>query len=221
MRSERTKSQLRAEAKGIRRAKQVMARPAPVRQAAPVRTARKATPKPRPSRSTPAPALAPLRRQLAQWVLSRRTTADFRAVRLASGKPRSESARQKDLTDWARTQLGVSGGSPKQVKYARSIPIDPKQPWCSTFLAYGLRKQGKKPPANAAYSGAWLNWKGGKRVSKPRRGDLVVYDWGDGGLTDHVAIYEGRDRVIGGNQDNRVTRAPARLESAVGIVRPK
>jgi cell wall-associated NlpC family hydrolase len=51
-------------------------------------------------------------------------------------------------------------------------------------------------------------------------GDLVIFDWGDGGITDHVAIYAGKGQVIGGNQGNRVSKVPLSRPNIVGVVRP-
>lgn len=127
------------------------------------------------------------------------------------------------LASWAKSQLGVQEGSKRQRYYASRLGLSASLPWCSIFVANGLRRQGKSLPKNPAYSGAWLNWKGGRRVktSQVRPGDLVIYDWGDGGITDHIAVYEGNGRVIGGNQSNAVTRAPAKLGQAVAVIRPK
>lgn len=128
------------------------------------------------------------------------------------------------LVSWARSQLGTREGSKRQRYYATRLNQNPNDPWCSIFVANALRAKGvRNVPSNLAYSGAWMNWKGGKRVktSQVRPGDLVIYDWGDGGITDHVAIYEGNGRVIGGNQSNNVTRAPAKLNQAVAVIRPK
>jgi cell wall-associated NlpC family hydrolase len=128
-----------------------------------------------------------------------------------------------NLASWAQSQLGVREGSKRQRYYASRLGLSASLPWCSIFVANGLRRQGKSLPKNPAYSGAWMNWKGGKRVktSQIRPGDLVIYDWGDGGITDHIAVYTGNGRVVGGNQSNAVTRAPAKLNQAVAVIRPK
>lgn len=133
------------------------------------------------------------------------------------------SSTASNLASWAKSQLGVKEGSKRQRYYASRLGLSASLPWCSIFVANGLKRQVKSLPSNPAYSGAWLNWKGGKRVSKGsiRPGDLVIYDWGDGGITDHIAIYEGNGRVVGGNQSNAVTRAPAKLGQAVAVIRPK
>jgi cell wall-associated NlpC family hydrolase len=80
---------------------------------------------------------------------------------------------------------------------------------------------GIKLPANPAYSGAWLDWGGGTKINRSQiqPGDLVVFDWGDGGRTDHVAIFAGGNRVLGGNQGNKVSYMPYDKSHVVGVVR--
>lgn len=129
----------------------------------------------------------------------------------------------QDLLRWARGQIGTPEGSSKQIRWAQALGFYAGLPWCSIFLAYGLKTVASNVelPANPAYSGAWLHWTGGKRISKSnlRPGDLVIFDWGDGGRTDHVAIYAGRDHVIGGNQGNKVSSVPLNSAAIVGCVR--
>ena len=152
------------------------------------------------------------------------TTSTGGGVAAPNTAPRQPSAGTgSNLASWAKSQLGVQEGSKRQRYYASRLGLSASLPWCSIFVANGLRRQGKSLPSNPAYSGAWLNWKGGRRVktSQIRPGDLVIYDWGDGGITDHIAVYEGNGRVIGGNQSNAVTRAPAKLGQAVAVIRPK
>lgn len=124
---------------------------------------------------------------------------------------------------WAKSQVGTKEGSKHQRWYANHLGYSPSLPWCSIFVATGLKHLGVSLPSNPAYSGSWMNWKGGSRVKKQniRPGDLIIYDWGDGGITDHVAIYAGNGKRIGGNQSNAVTRAGASLGQAVAIIRPK
>lgn len=133
-----------------------------------------------------------------------------------------ETARIADMIEWAEDQVGVDEGSARQVKYARELNYSPTLPWCSIFIAYGLKRLKLPLPTNPAYSGAWLAWSGGKRISQDELspGDIVVYDWGDGGRTDHVALYIGNGLTIGGNESNTVRKQGARLGNAVGFARP-
>jgi uncharacterized protein (TIGR02594 family) len=134
------------------------------------------------------------------------------------------SSSASDLLTWAKTQLGTTEGSRKQIDYAKTLGYSASLPWCSIFVAYGLKRvdHDVKLPPNPAYSGAWLDWEGGTKVNKSSMiaGDLVIFDWGDGGITDHVAIYAGKSQVIGGNQGNRVSKVPLSRPNIVGVVRP-
>lgn len=130
----------------------------------------------------------------------------------------------KGIVGWAERQVSTQEGSRKQVRWAKNVGVSASLPWCSVFVANALRKTGHKSlPSNPAYSGAWLDWKGGKKVNLKhiKKGDIVVFDWGDGGITDHVAIYAGGGKVIGGNQSNAVTKVGLSKGNVVGVVRPK
>lgn len=126
---------------------------------------------------------------------------------------------------WALANNGASEGSNRQRRWNEAAGVSADAPWCSTFIAYGLRNAGIEPPPNPAYSGAWLEWGGGKKVDNlndAQAGDLLVFDWGDGGITDHVAAYLGNGQMIAGNNSNNsvgVSSVPA--GNLVGIVRPK
>jgi uncharacterized protein (TIGR02594 family) len=132
--------------------------------------------------------------------------------------------KNKGIVGWAERQVNTQEGSRKQVRWAKNVGVSASLPWCSIFVANALRKNGYKHlPSNPAYSGAWLDWKGGKKTNLKhiKKGDIVVFDWGDGGITDHVAIYAGGGKVIGGNQSDAVTKVPLSKGNVVGVVRPK
>ena len=141
-------------------------------------------------------------------------------------KPKAQtvpsSAGADGMVAWAKSQLGTKEGSRKQKWYANKMGVPASVPWCSVFVGVGLKHFGASLPANPAYSGSWIGWKGGKKVgrSQIRPGDLIIYDWGDGGITDHVALYVGNGKRIGGNQSNAVTTANADLGQSVAIIRP-
>jgi hypothetical protein len=129
----------------------------------------------------------------------------------------------KDIVEWAKAQVGTTEGSAKHQKWAGDLGYSTSLPWCSIFIGYGIKHSADLPlPLNPAYSGAWLDWSGGTEVSKSQivPGDIVVFDWGDGGLTDHVALYVGGGQVIGGNQSNKVSRVPWNKARTVGVVHP-
>lgn len=128
------------------------------------------------------------------------------------------------LVNWADNVLGTNEGSPRQSKWAAAAGISPSTAWCSAFVAYGLRKEGYALPSDPAYSGSWLNWNQGQHIKsykKAKPGDLLIFDWGDGGITDHVAIYAGHGQMISGNDSNNsVGKSSVPTGNIVGIVRP-
>jgi cell wall-associated NlpC family hydrolase len=128
----------------------------------------------------------------------------------------------------AKRWIGTDEGSKRQSAWAAAAGISSSTAWCSAFVAAVLRASGvKNLPSNPAYSGAWLDWAGGANLhttnlGRARPGDLLIFDWGDGGITDHVGIYVGNGRyVAGNNSDNSVGEAPVPSGNIVGIVRPK
>ena len=130
---------------------------------------------------------------------------------------KSVTGKSSNIVKIAAKDLGTGEGS-------KSWAGSPSLPWCSLFVNHVLAKAGYKDlPVDAAYSGAWLDWGKGKSVSQKhmKPGDVVVFDWGDGGRTDHVAIYAGNGEVIGGNQSDSVTKVPLTTSAIVGVIRPK
>lgn len=127
---------------------------------------------------------------------------------------------------WASSVRNTREGSVRQRRWNAAAGVSALAPWCSTFIAYGLKLVGITPPADPAYSGSWLSWEGGEQVdggykdAKP--GDLLIFDWGDGGRTDHVAAYLGGGRMIAGNNSNNTVGISSVPEgNIVGVVRPK
>lgn len=133
----------------------------------------------------------------------------------------------RGAVEWASSVIGTKEGSGAQRRWAEAVGVSPAVAWCSVFIAAVLREAGVKDiPAEAAYSGAWLNWKGGTNLhttnlAAARPGDLIILDWGDGGITDHIGLYAGNGEYIAGNNsNNEVGRGPVPTANIVGIVRP-
>lgn len=140
------------------------------------------------------------------------------------GRGSSGTGDADKMVKWAISNVGVTEGSAKHRKWASDIGNSVGDPWCAIFIAYGLKHVcGMELPATAAYTGDWLTWSGGRRVSpsNPEPGDLMIYDWGDGGRTDHIDLYIGDGECIGGNEGpGAVVRAPFDSSQVVGCVRP-
>lgn len=138
----------------------------------------------------------------------------------------SKDNKKKKFLAFLHAQVGVAEGSALQRKWAADLGYSWTLPWCSIFMATGLVTAGFPPswlPTNPAYSGAWINWAHGKRVSWADReaGDLLIFDWGDGGITDHVAAYVGDDMKIGGNESDKVSAPnPVPVGNLVAVIRP-
>ena len=127
---------------------------------------------------------------------------------------------------WLEGTVGMTEGSAGRIAEARDLGYDPSLPWCSIHVAYGLIHHGgfsrADLPANPAYSGAWLTWSKGKRVAyaDAQPGDLLIFDWGDGGITDHVATFIGQGLKIGGNENDRVEKDAVPAGAIVAVIRP-
>jgi cell wall-associated NlpC family hydrolase len=133
----------------------------------------------------------------------------------------------RKLVETADKYLGTNEGSNLQRRWANELGYSSYLPWCSIFVgqmlmeAYGWPRS--KLPGNPAYSGAWVSWSGGQRVNVSDRqpGDILVFDWGDGGLSDHVAIYAGGGQHVGGNQSDQVNRRSTPVGNIVSVIRPR
>lgn len=130
------------------------------------------------------------------------------------------------VVKWVKDQVGVAEWSAKHRAWAADLGYSPSLPWCSIFVGYALKHVGgfaNKLPANPAYSGSWLTWPEGHRVSyaNAQPGDLLIFDWGDGGITDHVAMFVGNGQKVGGNENNRVEMDAVPVANIVGVVRPE
>lgn len=124
---------------------------------------------------------------------------------------------------WAKATVGTNEGSARQRKWAAFAGLDYSVAWCAIWIGYGLKTTvGLDPPSGFPLVDNWFSWSNGKRVTQSslKPGDLIIYDWGDGGITDHIALYIGNGRTIGGNESDSVLENDARLSSAVGFVRP-
>lgn len=131
------------------------------------------------------------------------------------------------LVRTALQYVGQTEGGAFHRKAAAFIGADIGWPWCSTavgeWLHEALGYSRSELPAQAPYSGSWAAWSGGKRVPihRRQRGDILIFDWGDGGLTDHVAVQRTRTDHVGGNQDDAVNIRTTYESAIVFVVRPR
>lgn len=94
----------------------------------------------------------------------------------------------------ALTQLGNEGGEP----YWSWYPFENHVEWCACFVSWcadqcGYLESGTIPKFSLCSDGAdWFKRNGQwqDRNYEPQSGDLIFYDWGNDGITDHVGIVE-------------------------------
>jgi hypothetical protein len=142
-----------------------------------------------------------------------------------TGSPDDETFQEgaKGILKWVKAQVGTQEGSAKQVEWANDLGFSASLPWCSIFIGTAIKKNTSLSlPDNPAYSGGWMNWSDGTEVGKSaiQPGDIVIFDWGDGGQTDHVAMYIGGGKVVGGNQSNKVSNIPWDKGHTVAVIHP-
>ncbi|MFL5322480.1 MAG: peptidoglycan-binding protein [Myxococcaceae bacterium] len=132
---------------------------------------------------------------------------------VGSVTPASGSLRQKIL-QMARSQLGTlevgnnGGGARKYQSYFGRG----QESWCADFVSWVVSHSGKKLnfaycPYLESYMRNSGHWKG---KSNPQPGDIVLFDWDQNGVADHVGIVEsvnknGSINTIEGNTTNPST----------------
>ena len=132
-----------------------------------------------------------------------------------------------NLASKGESYIGSREGGANHRKWCAELGYSTALPWCSIFVANMCIEAGvcteRQLPVNPAYTGNWIGWSGGRRVNKSevQRGDILVFDWGDGGMTDHVGIYQGGGKHVGGNQSNAVTSTSTSWGSTVAVIRPR
>lgn len=119
-----------------------------------------------------------------------------------------------DLVEVALSQEGNSGGE----IYWRWYGYDEYQPWCACFVSWcadqcGYIDAGIIPKfAKCSVGAKWFQERGQFESAgyTPKTGDLIFFEWGDGGDLDHVGIVvnveNGFVNTIEGNSSNKVQR---------------
>ena len=119
-----------------------------------------------------------------------------------------------DLVEVALSQEGNSGGE----IYWSWYGYDEYQPWCACFVSWcadqcGYIDTGIIPKfAKCSVGAKWFQERGQFESAgyTPKTGDLIFFEWGDGGDLDHVGIVvnveNGFVNTIEGNSSNKVQR---------------
>ena len=102
-----------------------------------------------------------------------------------------------DIVEIARTQLGNVGGQPYWSWYGFPSRVE----WCACFVSWcanecGLIENGSVP--KFAYCPSGIQWfkdagRWRERGYEPQPGDIIFFDWGGDGVSDHVGIVESCD----------------------------
>ena len=126
--------------------------------------------------------------------------------------------------DESRKHVVEVGGNNRGARvddYLRGVGLaGTASPWCAAFVTFCLHKAGWKvghaagaagDPWNMAYCPAWATEASQARFglhlvpfAQARRGDVVLFDWGDDHIADHIELVRskpvfGRLLTIGGN----------------------
>lgn len=140
----------------------------------------------------------------------------------------------KQVLNYAASQIGTRENpmGSNNTKYNVWYYGMNNAPWCAMFVSYCFYNQGLPLPAKTskgfAYCGHGIQWFKNKGWwhTTPKVGDVVFYDWHNGGdPNDHVGIVEkvnanGSIVAIEGNYKNRVQRVPRSGNIIIGYGRP-
>jgi len=95
----------------------------------------------------------------------------------------------------ARTYVGVRevghNRGPHVTRWLAEAGAKPGDPWCAAFVNHVVGEAGHRCDVRyPASCRSWVAWAIDHRaiVDKPRRGDLVVYDWDGDGPDDHIGV---------------------------------
>lgn len=133
-----------------------------------------------------------------------------------------------DLPTWfniAQQELGTveyagPAHNPRIIEYHATTtlkaPAD-EVPWCSSFVNWCIKDAGLAG-TNSAAARSWLKW--GKKLTKPKRGCIVIYSSSRGPASGHVGFFDRIDNnhiiTLGGNQQNTVNYSSYPLSRLLG-----
>ena len=129
-----------------------------------------------------------------------------------------------DIIEVAASQIGNPGGQPYWSWYGFSSRVE----WCACFVSWcanecGYIEAGVVPKHSWCSSGIqWFKdagcWQDASSGYEPRPGDIIYFDWGDGGSSDHVGIVESCNGsavyTIEGNSGDAVNRRSYSVNSS-------
>lgn len=115
----------------------------------------------------------------------------------------------------AKDEIGVEeipgqANNKRIVEYHRTtIGVCPDEtPWCSSFTCWCMQ-QVSLPHPRSAWAYHWRTWTGGKKLTEPQYGCIVVFGKSSGGNDGHVGFFvekvdNDHIKVLGGNQGDEV-----------------
>ena len=118
------------------------------------------------------------------------------------------------LGEMGQAEISGSKDNDRIVEYFDAVSYratDDETPWCAAFANWVLMTAGIARTESAAAL-SFAKW--GVKTTKPKYGDIVVFDHGGG--RGHVGFYMGTDgktvSVLGGNQNDEVNVTKYKLE---------
>ena len=130
----------------------------------------------------------------------------------------TESTYAGNLASTATKYLHMSeGGNTRAL--SKMLGVNPRRtPWCGAFVAYVAKKSGRKVPKSPNLAKSWTKF--GQKVSRPRRGDIVVIRNRRGYHVSIVNSVSGQwVMAVGGNQRNRVQISRYSMRAVVAFRR--
>lgn len=140
----------------------------------------------------------------------------------------------KKLTEWFKAQVGVQEQGENNViyntiYYGREVSGD-NYPWCCAFIWVGFNKNnmsslfcGGTKTAYCPFVVHWARTHNQWITSRYREGDLILFDWDNDGVADHIGYCIGVNGntviTIEGNAGDKVSQC-YRVDNIMGAYRP-
>lgn len=140
----------------------------------------------------------------------------------------------KQLTEWFKSQVGIQEKEENNViyntiYYGREVSGD-NYPWCCAFIWVGFNKNnmsnlfcGGTKTAYCPFVVHWARTHNQWITSGYREGDLILFDWDNDGVADHIGYCIGVSGntviTIEGNAGDKVSQC-YRVDNIMGAYRP-